>query len=82
MSMNLYVVDIERWIPFYVSEQGGVMVIKAKDEKELVDFIKDETRHFPHLKPYDKDIEENIKGIRGYEIPHQNSSGKVRTWIT
>ena len=80
--MKLYVVDMEAWIPFYVLEHGGVMVIKAKDEKELVQWIKDETKHFPHLKPYDKDIGKGIKGIRSYEIPHQNQSGKVKSWIT
>ena len=80
--MFLYIVNLEDWIPFQLLEFGGVMVIKAKDEFELEQLIKDETQHYPDLKKYDDKIRKGVINSKSFKIDDAIPSGKVRTWIS
>lgn len=80
--MNLYIVDMEAWIPFQLLEHGGFMVIKAHNEIELTDIIKTETAHYPLLKEYDGAIEKAVRKCKRFEIDEMNPVGKVKVWIT
>jgi predicted small metal-binding protein len=57
-DLSLYTVDY--WIPFPSSEYGGVYVVAAKDEDEVVDLCLKATDEW-HIESYGEDMEQKIR---------------------
>jgi len=81
--MKLYIIDF--WIPFPSSEYGGVIIVTANTEEEVIELLINHKEIKYNYHPSDNNIEkikEAVKDATVYEISGNHTPNIVKTFLT
>lgn len=79
MTKFLYVVD--HYVPFPISEYGGMWIVVAKDGDECFDLIIAEDQNNQN-EPYYMDLKENIFSASTFKLSEDIESSIIDSFIT
>jgi len=71
--MNIYIIDF--WEKFPLTEYGGIIIVIAKSNSEVIDLIK--KKCWEHGLPSDEILEKSVESARQYELHGDNYESKI-----
>lgn len=77
-TYKVYIIDY--WVPFPSSEYGGVVIVTATSIEDAIDVLK---RHsWMHGTDYEKEMIEEVKNAKCYEIVGEHKSEIIKEFLT